>query len=174
MYSLNHCLYGLPGILAVPVRSEQQGLAAEILPSFNQIHSKTLISNSQCCGHACHPPADHQSRRSNRDGLAAGIAVIGLGSLVFFLLQITYNGAYQGRVQWMLFWFVFASVLTARIGIEQGRGYAAGYSGVMGLVCALFAFRFLDEYIVGTLVLLIAGTVWLMDIISAKIRERIV
>ena len=27
---------------------------------------------------------------------------------------------------------------------------------------------------VGTLVLLIAGTVWLMDIISAKIRERIV
>ena len=27
---------------------------------------------------------------------------------------------------------------------------------------------------VGTLVLLIAGTVWLMDVISAKIRERIV
>jgi hypothetical protein len=55
-----------------------------------------------------------------------------IGSLVFFLLEVTYAGQYSSRLQWTLFWFVLAMVLIARIGIEQADGRAGMYGLAMG------------------------------------------
>lgn len=78
-----------------------------------------------------------------------------VGSLTFFLLEIIYVGDRKERVQWVLFWFVFATVLIARIGIEQGRAHAAVYAAGMAVACGLFAAKFLPQYLTGVAVLLL-------------------
>jgi hypothetical protein len=68
-----------------------------------------------------------------------------VGSLVFFLLEILYVGEYSGALQWTLFFFVFASVLIARIAIENGDGRAWLYA--FGLAVAVWlALRAYVEY----------------------------
>jgi hypothetical protein len=50
-----------------------------------------------------------------------------VGSLVFFLVEVLYVGAYPDRLLWGLFFFVFAAVLIARISIQspvKARVYA--------------------------------------------------
>jgi hypothetical protein len=54
-----------------------------------------------------------------------------VGSLVFFLLEVLYRGAYEGRLQWILFFFVFGAVLIARISMTDA---IAGRAGLYGLV----------------------------------------
>src|SRR5262249_44790013 len=54
-----------------------------------------------------------------------------VGSLVFFLLEILYAGAYQSRMQWILFFFVFGMVLIARISMIPE---IANRSGLYGLI----------------------------------------
>lgn len=90
--------------------------------------------------------------------ISPALIMLLVGSLVFFLQQITYDGNYVERVRWMLFWFVFATVLISRIGIEQGRSHAAMYGGAMAIACALFAQRFLNDYFIGVVILL--GIIW--------------
>jgi hypothetical protein len=85
-----------------------------------------------------------------------------VGSLVFFLQQITYDGQYVDRVRWMLFWFVLATVLISRIGIEMGRSHAATYGAGMAIACGLFANRFLSDYFIGAVILL-AIIWWCVD-----------
>jgi hypothetical protein len=50
-------------------------------------------------------------------GIALGPALVMtlVGSLVFFLLEICYAGAYVERMRWILSWFVFGIVLVCRI-----------------------------------------------------------
>jgi len=48
-----------------------------------------------------------------------------VGSLAFFLLELSYHGQFEIRLKWILFCFVSASVLVARIAIEQGRSTPA-------------------------------------------------
>src|SRR6056297_584355 len=101
-------------------------------------------------------------QQSTADYLAIAISPILImllvGSLVFFLQEISYDGQFQGRVRWMLGWFVFATVLISRIGIQFGKAHASIYAGALALACAAFAFRFLEEYLVGTIVLM--GVIW--------------
>ena len=53
------------------------------------------------------------------------VLIMGLvGSLAFFLMEVSYAGDYSGSVRWVLFWFVLASVLVSRISIEQGSAWA--------------------------------------------------
>ena len=101
-------------------------------------------------------------QQSTADYLAIAISpvliMLLVGSLVFFFQEISYSGQYVGRVRWMLGWFVFATVLISRIGIEFGKSYASMYAGALALACAAFASRFLEEYIIGTVILM--GIVW--------------
>src|SRR5947209_13613457 len=58
-----------------------------------------------------------------------------VGSLVFFLLEVLYQGKHQGSLQWILFFFVFGAVLIARISMEGGIAErAAGYGFILGLL----------------------------------------
>ena len=43
-----------------------------------------------------------------------------VGSLVFFLLNVFYQGQFAGRLHWVMACFVFAAVLIGRISIEEG------------------------------------------------------
>ena len=43
-----------------------------------------------------------------------------IGSLVFFLLELLYQGQYEARLQYVFTLFVFAAVLIGRISIEEG------------------------------------------------------
>jgi len=97
-------------------------------------------------------------QQSTADYLAIAISpaliMMLVGSLVFFLQEVSYQGQFEGRVRWMLGWFVFATVLISRIGIEFGKAHASMYAGALALACTAFAFRFLEEYIVGIVVLM--------------------
>src|SRR5215218_5191423 len=91
--------------------------------------------------------------------LAVSPALIMLlvGSLVFFLLEISYHGNYPDRMRWTLFWFVPASVLAARIGIEQGREHARVYSLALGIATSLVMLRYADSFL---LALILLAVVW--------------
>jgi hypothetical protein len=71
--------------------------------------------------------------------------IMGLvGSLVFFLLGVLYQGSFQERLHWVMACFVFAAVLIGRISIEQGFERAAPFGMALALVVGLAANRFLD------------------------------
>ena len=62
------------------------------------------------------------------------VLIMGLvGSLVFFLLDVLYQGQHRDRLQWILFFFVFGAVLVARISMMAD---IAGRAGLYGLVLA--------------------------------------
>jgi hypothetical protein len=58
-----------------------------------------------------------------------------IGSLVFFLVEVAYLGAYYGRLQWFVFFFVFGAVLVARIAVLGDIASRANlYNAVLGLL----------------------------------------
>lgn len=59
--------------------------------------------------------------------ISPALIMVMVHSVCFFLVEVFYRGETTGGVKWVLFWFVLAVVLIARIGIEQGTGYAMGY-----------------------------------------------
>jgi hypothetical protein len=95
------------------------------------------------------PPIEDSKtlRPSNVDYALAGIApffIIGMiGSLTFFLITVFYRGDYPARLMWILGLYTFASVLIARIAMEQTRTYAMGYMVCLGLATLLVAPRFI-------------------------------
>ena len=60
-----------------------------------------------------------------------------VGSLVFFLLEVSYRGQFETRMHWIMFWFVFGAVLVARIAIEEGREHAQMFGVAMCAVVAI-------------------------------------
>ncbi|MGD0383137.1 MAG: hypothetical protein ABSA77_06440 [Thermoguttaceae bacterium] len=60
-----------------------------------------------------------------------------VGSLVFFLIQVFYQGNFQERLQYIFALFVMAAVLIARISIENGRERAILFAIPLGLVTLL-------------------------------------
>jgi hypothetical protein len=79
--------------------------------------------------------ANERTGSTLADYVALAIApalIMGLvGSLVFFLLEVLYQGDYQGRMRWILFFFIFGTVLVARISM---MGDIAARAGLYGLV----------------------------------------
>jgi hypothetical protein len=68
-----------------------------------------------------------------------------VGSLVFFLLEILYDGLYRASLQWVLFFFVFGSVLVARIAIQgELAGRAWPYGAVLGGLVWLALQQYVD------------------------------
>lgn len=65
-----------------------------------------------------------------------------VGSLVFFLLEVFYQGDCPHRLQFILAMFVMATVLIGRISIEAGSERAALFALPLAVVTAIAIFRF--------------------------------
>ena len=73
------------------------------------------------------------------------ILIMGMmGSLLFFLVQACYGGAYNMRLSFILALFSMAAVLIARIAIEEGRAYAEMFAFPLALVSAMALARFVQ------------------------------
>jgi hypothetical protein len=82
--------------------------------------------------------------------LSPALVMTLVGSLVFFLLAVFYQGAWTGRLHWVMFWFIFGAVLIARIAIEEGFERAAPFGIALGLAVGVAANRFME--VQGTLI----------------------
>src|SRR5580698_8251016 len=80
-----------------------------------------------------------------------------VGSLCFFLVEVFYRGEAAGSVRWVLFWFVLATVLVARLGIEQGTTYAAIYGIALAVATWLYLTHVQPAPLLGAILL---GIVW--------------
>ncbi|MEW6304018.1 MAG: DUF4129 domain-containing protein [Verrucomicrobiota bacterium] len=80
-----------------------------------------------------------------------------VGSLAFFLLEIGYHGAHEGRLRWALFWFVIAIVLVSRISIEQSAERAGAYGLLLAGATAMLIMRLTGPNIVAWSLL---GFIW--------------
>ena len=67
-----------------------------------------------------------------------------VGSLVFFLLEIFYQGNFTGRLHYILSLFIFAAVLIGRIAIEDGKERAAMFAVPLGGATMLAIVRFVE------------------------------
>lgn len=68
-----------------------------------------------------------------------------VGSLVFFLIEVLYEGQYQARLTYVFALFVFAAVLIARISIEDGRQRGVLFAIPLGLATLLVLSRFVEH-----------------------------
>ena len=67
-----------------------------------------------------------------------------VGSLVFFLLEVFYQGNFQGRLQYIFALFVIGAVLIGRISIEEGRERAALFALPLGIATLLAINKFVQ------------------------------
>ncbi|MCA9119045.1 MAG: DUF4129 domain-containing protein [Planctomycetaceae bacterium] len=67
-----------------------------------------------------------------------------IGSLVFFLIELFYQGQYQTRLQYVFALFVFAAVLIGRISIEEGRERAMAFSAILSVAVLLVLTKFIE------------------------------
>jgi len=77
--------------------------------------------------------------------ISPALIMLLIGSLVFFLIEVFYGGALEGRGKYIFGLFVFAAVLIARISIEEGRErsiiFAVPLAGAMFFVCGFTLFN---------------------------------
>src|SRR3954466_2996569 len=67
-----------------------------------------------------------------------------VGSLVFFLVEVLYDGKYTERLLYTIFFFVFAAVLVARISIQYDAGRAAIYGVALAVVVYLAILAYVE------------------------------
>ncbi len=75
-------------------------------------------------------------------GISPALIMTLVGSLVFFLLTVSYHGQFQGRLMFIFAMFVMAIVLIARISMEEGIEYATLFAIPLGIVTAIAMVRF--------------------------------
>lgn len=105
--------------------------------------------------------SEHQSTRiaaiiTQVIGPALAIAVV--GSIAFFLIDISYTGPLVGRCKWIFSLFCVAAVLISRISIVDGYQHAAGYGLLLAFATLLVSARFMQGNIIW--LALILGFVW--------------
>jgi Ca2+/Na+ antiporter len=107
-------------------------------------------------------------------GLMPALLIGLVTSLVFFVLEVIYQGDYLERLQFILFCFIVAAVLISRIAMTMGRGLALMYAAVLAVV-TLIAVNRLTEIpitnslgVFGALVpyLLVALAWWCIDVLT--------
>ncbi len=67
-----------------------------------------------------------------------------VGSLVFFLLEVFYQGQFVGRLHWVMACFVFAAVLIGRISIEEGYERAIVFGIALAIPVGIASSRFIE------------------------------
>lgn len=81
-----------------------------------------------------------------------------VGSLVFFLTHLFYDGDFHGRLRFASALFVMAAVLIARISIEEGREYASVFALPLSIVTILSMLKYTDASLL--IVLPLVAFVW--------------
>ena len=90
--------------------------------------------------------------------IAPALIMLLIGSLVFFLIEVFYEGSFVWRLKAVTALFVFAAVLVARIAIEEGREYAGLFALPLAIVTFLALARFVDASILFDVALI--GITW--------------
>ena len=67
-----------------------------------------------------------------------------VGSLVFFLIEVFYQGNFHGRLQYIFALFVIGAVLIGRISIEEGRERAVLFAVPLAIVTLLAINKFVE------------------------------
>ena len=80
-----------------------------------------------------------------------------VGSLVFFLLHLMYAGEFETRINYVFSLFVFATVLIARIAIEEGKEQALPFGLALAIAIGMVLLRFQLNVV---LTVLLVSTVW--------------
>jgi hypothetical protein len=76
--------------------------------------------------------------------VSPALIMVLIGSLVFFLVDVFYQGQHEPRLQFVLGCFIFAAVLIGRISIEMGKEYAMMYAAPLALVTAIALEKFIE------------------------------
>lgn len=76
--------------------------------------------------------------------ISPALIMLLVGSLVFFLLRVFYQGEFPERLHWVMACFVFAAVLIGRISIEEGFEKAAIYGAALALAVGVACNRFME------------------------------
>jgi hypothetical protein len=74
--------------------------------------------------------------------ISPALIMLLVGSLVFFLIEVFYQGQYETRLLFVMAMFVMAIVCVARISMEEGAGKAALFGFPLAVVTALALARF--------------------------------
>jgi Domain of unknown function (DUF4129) len=85
------------------------------------------------------------------------LIMVMVGSLMFFLLDLLYDGPYLERLRWIFFWFVFGIVLITRVSMQIGTALALGYGVALGSAVAVVASVLTGFH---PILLVILGAVW--------------
>jgi hypothetical protein len=67
-----------------------------------------------------------------------------VGSLLLFLIQVFYQGEYEGRLEYVFVLFVIGIVLISRISIEDGRERAVWFAVPMAVAILLAVHKFVE------------------------------
>jgi hypothetical protein len=78
--------------------------------------------------------------------ISPALIMLLVGSLMFFLLRVFYQGEFQERLHWVMTCFVFAAVLIARISIEDGFERAAPFGAALAILVGIAANRFMEYH----------------------------
>ena len=76
--------------------------------------------------------------------ISPALIITMITSLVYFLIDVYYQGSFTGRLHWIFGLFVMAAVLIARISIEEGREHASLFAVPLAIVTLLALFRFVE------------------------------
>lgn len=90
-------------------------------------------------------------------GICPALIMSMVGSLVLFLLEVSYGGPNAYVLRWTLFWFVLAMVLVSRIAIEKGADYAAFYGLALAIVTSMVIRLYLGSILV---VWILLAVIW--------------
>ena len=92
-------------------------------------------------------------------GVSPALIMLLVGSVVFFLVEVFYQGEYAFRLSFIFAMFVMATVAVARISMAEGAGYAAMFGAPLALVTFIALVSFVQ--VSGAL----AAVSWLVNIV---------
>lgn len=79
-----------------------------------------------------------------------------VGSLMWFLVEVFYQGEFKGRLLWVMAMWVMGIVGIARISMERGREYASLFAAPLGGAVALAMMKFVgDGLVIGSLLMVL-------------------
>lgn len=118
---------------------------------------------------------EKRARPESLDYFLAAIApvfVIGMiGSLVYFIITVCYQGSYTERLMWILGLYTVAAVLIARIAIEQSRQVAFAYMFALGTATLFVTPQFF--VVSGAMAVLSFPILVLLLVLIAVLADRI-
>ncbi|MDP6554932.1 MAG: hypothetical protein QGG71_09715 [Pirellulaceae bacterium] len=77
-------------------------------------------------------------------GISPALIMFLIGSLVFFLITVFYQGQFDVRLSFIMVMFIMAAVSIARISINEGREYASLFALPLAGVTLFAMFRFVE------------------------------